>query len=691
MLNEIPISVLKGVGPKTVEFLHNLNIYSIQDLLFHFPLRYENRTRLMPLGTLQHGTQTTVEGSLEFTNINCGRKTSLFCRIRDETGFLVLKFYRFSFRQYQTFLAKRGSRLRCFGTVRQNLQGQLEMVHPEYRIVGMASMTEPRYLTPVYPTTRGLTQTKLRSLFLQTLHYLKNPNAFEELFPESLRKNWHLPTLSESLIYVHYPPPDAPFDLLKIGKHPAQKRLVIEELVAQQIGFLNPNFRKKTYLVSVSNLESDGQKKLRQLLSFRLTDSQERVIWEVNRDLKQSYPMNRVIQGDVGVGKTVIAAMAIVKIVEGGHQCVVMAPTEILIEQHYRTFQRWLNPLGIKVGCLTGSLDRLSRDQALQKICSGENQVIIGTHALFQKDVVFCKLGLIVVDEQHRFGVYQQLSLQKKRDTAIHLHQLIMTATPIPRTLALTIYSHLDISTISELPFGRQSVTTVLVSNERCDEIIARIEKNCEQGKQVYWVCTLIENSETSRHASAKTTYQKLQKRLTHLTIGLIHGRLNKSEKNSVMKNFRLGKIDLLVATIVIEVGMDIPNANLIIIENAERLGIAQIHQLRGRVGRGQNKSYCILLYQKPLSRRAQERLVFLRNLRDGFSISQKDLELRGPGELLGTKQSGLSRLRIADLKRDRYLLLQARQIAHQMLNRYQSFYTVRLVKRWTKKNIDFL
>ena len=687
MLNRIPVAILRGVGSKTTKFLDNLNIRTLQDLLFHLPLRYEDRTQLTPLSALRHGDQTTIEGFIKFTNINRGRKRILFCRIEDTTGSLVLLFYHFSSQQYQLLITK-GLRLRCFGTVRQNHWGRLEMVHPEFRVVDATiPLLTKKYLTPVYPTTKGLHQTKLRDLLSQALSYLKKPGAFKESFPKSLRKDFHLPTLIASLIYVHCPPSDASLKLLKLGKHPTQQRLIIEKLVAQQIGLLNLRLRTKMRLAPILNLKSIGQNKLRQVLPFNLTTAQEYVISKINEDLKRSYPMQRLIQGDVGSGKTIVAAMAIVKVVEHGYQCAVMVPTGILAEQHYRTFQQWLEPFGIKVGWMTGSLNNSDREQVLQKIYRGENQLIVGTHALFQENVIFHQLGLIVIDEQHRFGVHQRLALREKRNNDFtYPHQLIMTATPIPRTLALTVYANLDVSTIKELPPGRKAITTILMSNERRDEVIMRIKQSCERGKQVYWVCTLIKDSEILQCEAAEATCQKLRRLLTPLTVGLIHGRLNKNEKDNMMMSFKAGQINLLVATMVIEVGIDVSSASLMIIENAERLGLAQIHQLRGRVGRGKDESYCVLMYQKPLSWYARERLVLLRNSNNGFTIAKKDLELRGPGKLLGTQQAGL----LEDLSQKQHLLPQVQKIANQMLWKYP-LHVTRLLRRWLKSSENYV
>ena len=689
MLNEVSVTSLKGVGLKITKCLANLNISTLQDLLFHLPLRYEDRTRLTPLGALRHGDQTTVEGFIKFTKINQSRsrKRILFCCIEDATGSVILLFYHFNSQQYQ-LLMKQGLRLRCFGTIRQNYRGLLEMIHPEFRIVDTTiSFFTEKHLTSVYPTTKGLSQTKLRDLLSQALGYLKTPSAFEESFPESLREDFNLPTLIASLIYVHSPPLDAHLKLLKLGKHPMQQRLIIEKLVAHQIGLLSLRSRARMYLAPILNSEAGGQNKLRLVLPFKLTTAQECVISKINEDLKQSYPMQRLVQGDVGSGKTVVAAMAIIKVVESGYQCAVMVPTGILAEQHYRTFQQWLEPLGIRVGWLTGSLNDLDREQVLQKICLGEDQLVVGTHALLQEEVVFHKLGLIIIDEQHRFGVHHRLTLREKRsDNFTYPHQLNMTATPIPRTLALTVYANLDVSIIDELPSGRKTITTILISNERRDEVIARIKQNCELGKQAYWVCTLIENSETLQCEAAEAAYHKLRQLLNNLTVGLIHGRLNKSEKDAVMTSFKAGQIDLLVATMVIEVGVDIPNASLMIIENVERLGLAQVHQLRGRIGRGKDESYCVLMYQKPLSQYARKRLDLLRNSQNGFTVAQKDLELRGPGELLGTQQAGL----FADLKQNQYLLPKTQQIANQMLQQHP-LHATRLLKRWLRNTENYI
>lgn len=678
-----PITALKRVGSATRELLANLNIHTIQDLLFHLPSRYQDRTRVTAIGAIRHGDQVVVEGKIQLATIAYGGRRNLMCSISDGTGSLILRFYHFNYQQQRQL--KMGLRVRCFGNVRRNYQGRMEMIHPEYRIVDESTPLIPEdRLTPIYPTTKGLSQTKWRHLINQSLNYLKDPNFVEELLPEKIRTPLRLPTLTEALFYVHSPPHNAPVDLLQASKHPSQQRLAFEELVAQQLGLQQWRLLIRTQPAPIL-IKNNWQEKLKRALTFELTSAQKRVIGEINQDLSKPKPMLRLLQGDVGSGKTIVAAMAILKAVENGYQSAIMAPTELLAEQHYQVFQRWFSPLGIRVGWLAGSLTPSAREKTLQEIASGQLSVIIGTHALFQAAVTFQQLAFIVIDEQHRFGVHQRLALKEKATPNYHPHQLIMTATPIPRTLAMTAYADLDFSIIDEQPPGRKPITTVLISNSRRDKVIERIKKNCEQGKQVYWVCTLITDSEVLQCETAEATFKKLQQSFTNLSVGLIHGRLTKEEKDVVMGAFKNGDIDLLVATTVIEVGVDVPNASLMVIENSERLGLAQIHQLRGRVGRGEQKSYCVLLYQEPLSKNARARLTLLRDTQDGFLVAQKDLELRGPGELLGARQSGLFRFRIADVIRHQHLLPAVRKAAFLILRRYSEF-TPRLLNRWLKE-----
>ncbi|WP_267256287.1 ATP-dependent DNA helicase RecG [Coxiella endosymbiont of Ornithodoros maritimus] len=678
-----PVTALKRVGSTTRELLANLNIHTIQDLLFHLPSRYQDRTRVTAIGAIRHGDQVVVEGKIQLATITYGGRRNLMCSISDGTGSLILRFYHFNYQQQRQL--KMGLRVHCFGNVRRNYQGRLEMIHPEYRIVDESTPLIPEdRLTPIYPTTKRLSQAKWRHLINQSLNYLKYPNFVEELLPEEIRTSLQLPTLTEALLYVHSPPHNAPVDLLQVSKHPSQQRLAFEELVAQQLGLQQWRLLIRTQPAPVL-IKNNWQEKLKHALTFELTSAQKRVIGEINQDLSKPKPMLRLLQGDVGSGKTIMAAMGILKAVENGYQSAIMAPTELLVEQHYQVFQRWFSPLGISVGWLAGSLTASAREKTLQEIASGQLSVIIGTHALFQVAVTFQQLALIVIDEQHRFGVHQRLALKEKATPNYHPHQLIMTATPIPRTLAMTAYADLDFSIIDEQPSGRKPITTVLISNSRRYKVIERIKKNCEQGKQVYWVCTLITDSEVLQCETAEATFKKLQQSFTNLSVGLIHGRLTKEEKDIIMGAFKKGDIDLLVATTVIEVGVDVPNASLIVIENSERLGLTQIHQLRGRVRRGEQKSYCVLLYQEPLSKNARARLTLLRDTQDGFLVAQKDLELRGPGELLGARQSGLFCFRIADVVRHQHLLPAVRKAAFLILQRYSEF-TPRLLNRWLKE-----
>ena len=685
-VDSIAVTALKRVGSGTQKLLANLNIHTIMELLFHLPLRYQDRTHLTPIAAVRCGNQVVVEGKIQLANVVYTRRRNLICRISDGTGSLLLRFYHFHLKQ-QEQLMKAGLTLRCFGSVRKNYQGDLEMEHPEYRIMheGVSLVLEDR-LTPIYSTIKGLRQTQWRHLMAQALEYLKKTDNIEELLPESLRKSFQLPTIAEALVYIHRPPQEAPVILLQSGKHPAQQRLVFEELLAQQAGLQRLRLRIKTHRAPILESKINWQAKLREALPFQLTAAQQRVIEEINKDLSMPNPMLRLVQGDVGSGKTIVAAMSVIKAIENSYQSAVMAPTELLAEQHYQAFQRWFEPLGINVGWLAGSVNNIAREKILRKIKGGEYQVMVGTHALFQKTVIFQNLALIVIDEQHRFGVHQRLALKEKGLMGNHHpHQLIMTATPIPRTLAMTAYADLDVSIIDELPPGRKPIITAIVSNIYRGRVIEWIKKVCEQGKQVYWVCTLIEESETLQCETAEATYKSLQQLLTNLKIGLIHGRLNKNDKEAVMAAFKVRKINLLVATTVIEVGVDVPNASLMVIENVERLGLVQIHQLRGRIGRGEDKGHCVLLYQGPLSNKARNRLSLLRDSQDGFVIAQKDLELRGAGELLGTRQAGLFRFRIADVARDLHLLPSVQKMSNLMIQHYPHIID-RLLTRWLKR-----
>jgi ATP-dependent DNA helicase RecG len=670
------------------ERLARLGIHTIQDLLFHLPLRYQDRTRIQLIGGLRHGDQAVIEGMVELAEVKFGRRRSLLVSLADGSGSIILRFFYFSAAQQQGLL--RGSRLRCFGEVR-NGPHSLEMVHPEYqRLEADRPLEVADHLTPIYPTTEGVHQLTLRGLTDQALALLaQQPNALCEWLPPALLERLRLPDLVKALHYLHRPPPDAPQDQLLAGSHPAQQRLTFEELLAHQISLRQLRERQRRSRAPSLNGDTDLRAQLIQRLAFQLTAAQQRVVGEIEQDLQQAVPMQRLVQGDVGSGKTIVSALAALQAVEAGHQVALMAPTELLAEQHLGNFLHWLEPLGVELAWLTGRLKGKPREQVLAKVAGGSAQVVVGTHALFQQDVIFARLGLVIIDEQHRFGVHQRLALREKGNIHHTPHQLIMTATPIPRTLAMTAYADLDLSIIDELPPGRQPVTTVAIPDTRRAEVVARVRAACAEQRQIYWVCTLIEESEAMQCQAAEDTAQLLAEALPELSVGLVHGRVKADDKERVMARFQAGQLDLLVATTVIEVGVDVPNASLMIIENPERLGLAQLHQLRGRVGRGDTESHCVLMYHPPLSQNARHRLAILRETSDGFQIAQQDLAMRGPGEVLGTRQTGEMQLRIADLVRDQALLDDVRSAADLMLQRYPENATA-LVQRWIGRRADY-
>jgi ATP-dependent DNA helicase RecG len=688
-LAEQPVTLLKGVGARSAQKLARLQIESLQDLLFHLPLRYQDRTRIQAIGSLQRGDQVVIEGEVDLAEIKFGRRRSLLVRISDGTGGIILRFFYFSNAQRQALA--RGVRLRCFGEVR-NGPNSLEMVHPEYqRIDPDEPIQTEEALTPIYPTTEGVHQLTLRGLIPQALKTLQeNPAGLQELLPETLVDDLPVVSLQQALRYLHSPPPDADQQELLAGRHPAQQRLVFEELLAHQISLRKLRSQHQRIKASVLPIQSDLKQRLMDDLPFALTSAQSRVIDEIGQDLARAYPMQRLVQGDVGAGKTIVSAMAAVQAIAAGCQVALMAPTELLAEQHLRSFSQWLEPLGVEIAWLTGRMKGKARNQVLEVIASGQAQMIVGTHALFQDDVVFDDLGLVIIDEQHRFGVHQRLALREKGSRQGHApHQLIMTATPIPRTLAMTAYADLDISVIDSLPPGRKPVTTAVISDQRRQEVVERVRAACAEGRQAYWVCTLIEESEALQCQAAEESARLLTEALPELRVGLVHGRIKPDQKEQIMGQFKAGKLDLLIATTVIEVGVDVPNASLMIIENAERLGLAQLHQLRGRVGRGSAESHCVLMYHAPLSLNAKTRLGILRESSDGFYIAQKDLEMRGPGEVLGTRQTGEMQLRIADLVRDQDLLDDVRQAAEMMLQEHP-LASERLIDRWLGQREDY-
>ncbi|WP_404376315.1 ATP-dependent DNA helicase RecG [Vreelandella aquamarina] len=675
-----PVTALKGVGEALAIKLARLGIERVSDLLFHLPLRYQDRTRLTPIGQLRAGHEAVVEGEVTASDIVKGRRRSLLIRLRDGSGILSLRFFHFSPAQQQQL--RPGVTVRAFGEARAGATG-LEIYHPEYRLSGGSETPVEEYYTPIYPTTEGLHQSRLRALTQQALRLLEQaPESLPDVIPDALRQRFQLPGLHASLQLLHQPPPDVDLEQLTHGLHPATRRLALEELLAHQLSLREVRLRIQAD--GAPELPSGRSLQTRFLaqLPFALTGAQRRVLEEIALDLARPAPMLRLVQGDVGSGKTVVAAMAALSALAGNCQAAIMAPTEILAEQHYRAFKAWFEPLGIEVAWLAGKLKGKARLDAKAAIADGRARMVVGTHALFQDDVHFQCLGLAIIDEQHRFGVHQRLALREKGEAGgLTPHQLIMTATPIPRTLAMSAYADLDVSVIDELPPGRTPVKTVVVSDERRPEVVERIRNACSDGRQAYWVCTLIEESEALQCQAAEVTRDELTQALPELAIGLIHGRMKAAEKAEVMDAFKTGELDLLVATTVIEVGVDVPNASLMIIENPERLGLSQLHQLRGRVGRGSTESFCVLLYHPPLSKSSRERLGVMRETTDGFRIAEKDLEIRGPGEVLGTRQTGLAQMKIADLERDADQLERVTALAQALQG--NADVTAVLVRRW--------
>jgi len=685
-LETIPVTCLKGVGPKAAERLQKLGIHSVQDVLFHLPVRYQDRTRVVPIAALRAGQHVVIEGIIESSEIRYGRRRSLMVQLADDSGSIYLRFFHFSAAQKNALA--RGAHIRCFAEARRG-QKSLEMIHPEYQLL---DETQPlpveQNLTPVYPTTEGMHQLTWRALTEESLRLLEHNDQLTELIPQSLRQQHDMSDLKTALQNLHRPPVGSDVFALEAGDDPARQRLVFEEMLAHQISLRSLRNQHRQHHAPCMQADGPLTTAFLNNLPFSLTGAQQRTVEEIYQDLQRSHPMMRLVQGDVGSGKTVVAALAALRAIAAGYQVAMMAPTELLAEQHRNNFAAWLEPLGIHAGWLTGRLKGKARKTLLQALAGGELQIIIGTHALFQADVHYHKLGLVIIDEQHRFGVHQRLALKEKGDQLVP-HQLVMTATPIPRTLAMTAFADLDISVIDELPPGRKPVSTVVIADNRRDQVIQRVQESCLQGRQAYWVCTLIEESEALQCQAAEDTAADLRERLTGLRIGLVHGRLPALEKETVMQQFKAGELDLLIATTVIEVGVDVPNASLMIIENPERLGLSQLHQLRGRVGRGSQESHCLLLYHPPLSRNGQERLSVMRETNDGFVIAQKDLELRGPGEVLGTRQTGEMQLRIADLLRDQGWLPKVQQAAEMMLEQHPQL-SQALIKRWLGEKVNY-
>ena len=656
------VTQLSGVGPALAAKLGKLGLHTVEDLLFHLPNRYQDRTRLVPLSALKPKTACLVEGQITSTSVQRGRRVSLRVGISHNNATLGLRFMHFHANQAKSFTA--GRNIRCFGDIRPGAQG-LEMVHPEYVLFDDVPPALADQLTPIYPTTDGLSLTRMGQLIsLAWLQLEQGKLVLDELLPQQLISRYQLPSLEESLKQLHYPTLHQDLNQLQNEVTPAKLRLVLEELIAQQLTLSQAKKQSQQLPAPVMVIKEGLEHGLIKNLPFQLTKAQQRVWQEVASDLVTPAPMVRMVQGDVGSGKTVLAALAACRAIDNGCQVAVLAPTEILAEQHLHSFSHWLNPLGVNVVWLTGKQKAQTKRQSLAAITSGDGQVIVGTHALFQDAVHYQHLGLVIIDEQHRFGVAQRHSLVKKAPQGCGLHQLVMTATPIPRTLAMSAYGDLDHSVIDELPPGRKPINSVLLNNNRRADVIERIHLACSSGQQVYWICPLIETSDVLQCEAAQDTAALLTQQLDNIKVGLVHGRLNGAEKADAMARFKSGDIQLLVATTVVEVGVDVPNANLMVIDNAERLGLAQLHQLRGRVGRGQAQSHCLFMYQAPLSKMGRERLDILRQSNDGFVIAEKDLQLRGPGEVLGTRQAGAIGLKIADLMRDAYLLPEVKRIA---------------------------
>lgn len=678
---------LKGVGPALEKKLAAIGILTLQDLLFHLPLRYEDRTRVSLAARAQLGEYQQFEGEVTSCEIQFGKRRSLRCSLRDSSGSIALRFFHFSAAQKDSLAV--GTQLRVYGEVRRG-RSSFEIFHPEYKPLSQVSAEVPDTLTPIYPTTEGLLQPRLRSIIAQAVDLVVGKDSIEDYLPEDLVKRLGLVSLADAILHIHRPPADAFGGWDREAPNPGRDRLAFEELLTHRLSLRRLREDSDSQAAPQFSNNNDLLRGFTAQLPFELTGGQQRAFAEIGEDLQRPTPMLRLLQGDVGSGKTVVAALSALSAIGAGYQVALMAPTEILAEQHAINFRQWFEPLGIEVGWHSGKQKGRPRAQQLERVASGECQILVGTHALFQGEVAYAKLGLIIIDEQHRFGVQQRLALREKAAALqINPHQLVMTATPIPRTLAMSAYADLDNSVIDELPPGRTPVNTLIVSNERRDEVVVRIAAACENQSQAYWVCTLIDESEVLQCQAAEVTAEQLAEQLPQVRVGLVHGRMKPAEKAEVMARFKAAEIDLLVATTVIEVGVDVPNASLMVIENPERLGLAQLHQLRGRVGRGSKKSHCILLYQTPLSRNGKERLGVMRESNDGFFIAEKDLELRGPGQVLGTAQTGLMEFRIADIARDAAMLDEVKDAADFVLSRHPDIVDA-LVRRWLGENIHY-
>ncbi|HDR1344317.1 TPA: ATP-dependent DNA helicase RecG [Pasteurella multocida] len=678
-LDAVPLTTLSGVGAAISDKLGRIAIHNLQDLLFHLPIRYEDRTRITPIHDLRPDAYATIEGLVQTCEVQFGKRPILNVSLSDGTSKIMLRFFNFNAGMKNSL--QPGARVKAFGEVKRG-RFMAEIHHPEYQIIrDNAPLILEETLTPIYSTTEGLKQNSLRKLTDQALAVLENIQI-AEILPNEF--NPHPFSLKEAIRFLHRPPPDVSLEALEKGTHPAQQRLIFEELLAHNLAMQKVRIGTQQFSAYPLSYQTDLKQRFLAQLPFTPTDAQVRVTQEIEQDLTHPFPMMRLVQGDVGSGKTLVAALTALLTIDNGKQVALMAPTEILAEQHATNFRRWLAPLEIEVGWLAGKVKGKARQTELEKIRTGQVQMVVGTHALFQEEVAFADLALVIVDEQHRFGVHQRLMLREKGKQAnSYPHQLIMTATPIPRTLAMTVYADLDTSIIDELPPGRTPITTVAISEERRAEVIARVNHACvNEKRQAYWVCTLIDESEVLEAQAAEAIAEDLRKILPHLRIGLVHGRMKPAEKQDIMQAFKQAEIDLLVATTVIEVGVDVPNASLMIIENAERLGLSQLHQLRGRVGRGTTASFCVLMYKPPLGKISQKRLQVLRDTQDGFVISEKDLEIRGPGEVLGTKQTGVAEFKVANLMRDRKMIPTVQYYARRLIVEQPEVAT-KLIQRW--------
>lgn len=677
-LEQAGVATLKGVGPALAGKLEKLGINVLADVLFHLPLRYEDRTRITPIGQAAEGSTVVIEGEIVSCRIDWGRRRSLLAQLRDTTGIIALRFYHFSRAQQRNLENSR--QIRCFGEIRRGASG-LEMYHPEYIRADSEALAER--LTPIYPATEGVTQQRYRNLVDQVLSLMDEGQILVDRLAAGRFSHYLALDITRAIDQVHRPPPETDLALLSSGKHPAQQRLAFEELLAHHIS--RRLVREEMARLDAWALAPTGEKcnSLRAGLGFELTGAQERAWGEIAMDMMRTLPMMRLLQGDVGSGKTVVAALAAVHALENGLQTAIMAPTEILAEQHFINISAWLAPLDITAAWLSGKVKGKRRDEQLGLIASGTATVVVGTHALFQEDVVFERLGLVIIDEQHRFGVHQRLALREKGEVDGRMpHQLVMTATPIPRTLTMSLYADMDCSVIDELPPGRTPVTTSVLPDTRRADVIDRVKAACLDQTQAYWVCTLIEDSEVLQCQAAEKTAEQLKAALPELRVGLVHGRMSAADKTRTMTVLKQGELDLLVATTVIEVGVDVANASLMIIENPERLGLAQLHQLRGRVGRGATRSHCVLMYHPPLGQAGKQRLNILRESNDGFRIAEEDLRIRGPGEVLGSRQSGNLSFRIADVIRDAEMLGDVRSVANQLLSNDRTM-AYEILKRW--------